>query len=318
MKIATMAVGLGEKEFKSICQSVASAAKLCEAVRSEKVMSMAKADQSPVTIADYGSQAIICKTLQEIFPEDPVVAEEDASDLRTNTEQLKQVAQYVAQTGCSCKEEDILGWIDNGNGKTNMKRFWTLDPIDGTKGYIRGDQYAICLALIEGGHTQAGILACPALDVDGTIGHLFTAQRGKGAFRKQLGVNESASWKKLQVDKSANSAVQSFEASHGNHSAQETVAKAIGIGDMIPMDSQAKYSMVASGKAALYLRLSNYHENIWDHAAGTIIVQEAGGKVTDRNGKPLNFASAKMFENSGVVVSNGSTHDAALSILQNY
>jgi len=86
------------------------------------------------------------------------------------------------------------------------------------------------------------------------------------------------------------------------------------------MDSQAKYAMIASGAAALYLRLSNYHEHIWDHAAGALIVQEAGGNVSDRNGKPLDFASsAKMVKNSGVIVSNGSvTHDKALCILKDF
>jgi 3'(2'), 5'-bisphosphate nucleotidase len=88
------------------------------------------------------------------------------------------------------------------------------------------------------------------------------------------------------------------------------------------MDSQAKYGAVASGQAALYLRLPSpkspdYRENIWDHAAGAIVVEEAGGRVTDMYGKPLDFASKpKMMENQGVIVSNGIIHDTVLAALK--
>jgi 3'(2'), 5'-bisphosphate nucleotidase len=87
------------------------------------------------------------------------------------------------------------------------------------------------------------------------------------------------------------------------------------------MDSQAKYGAVAWGQAALYLRLPSprtpdYRENIWDHAAGTLIVEEAGGRVTDVKGAPLNFGiGTRMEENRGVVVSNGRIHDRVLEEL---
>lgn len=89
------------------------------------------------------------------------------------------------------------------------------------------------------------------------------------------------------------------------------------------MDSQVKYGLVANGEAAVYLRFPNprnkdYRENIWDHAAGAIVVEEAGGKVTDMNGKPLNFRdNEKMLNNHGVVVSNGVIHDRVLEAIKN-
>ena len=117
--------------------------------------------------------------------------------------------------------------------------------------------------------------------------------------------------------------VESVEASHGNQSEQEAVAKAVGITqESVRMDSQAKYGAVAAGEAALYLRLPSpkypdYREKIWDHAAGAIVVEEAGGKVTDMNGKPLDFyTAAKMNDNRGVVVSNGIIHDDVMSALK--
>ena len=88
------------------------------------------------------------------------------------------------------------------------------------------------------------------------------------------------------------------------------------------MDSQAKYGVVARGEAGLYLRVPSssephYREKIWDHAAGAIIAEEAGGRVTDIFGAPLDFSSGIRLErNSGVVVTNGRLHDIILQALR--
>jgi 3'(2'), 5'-bisphosphate nucleotidase len=90
------------------------------------------------------------------------------------------------------------------------------------------------------------------------------------------------------------------------------------------MDSQAKYGVVARGDATLYLRLpsakhADYREKIWDHAAGTLIIQAAGGRVTDMHGKPLDLTSDyKMRDNRGVVASHGARHDAVIEALARY
>jgi 3'(2'), 5'-bisphosphate nucleotidase len=115
---------------------------------------------------------------------------------------------------------------------------------------------------------------------------------------------------------------ESVEAAHGDHARQEALARATGFTQpALRMDSQAKYGAVARGDAALYLRLPSpksphYRENIWDHAAGTLIVEEAGGRVTDMLGQPLDLASdRKMHHNRGVIVSNGALHPAVLEAL---
>jgi 3'(2'), 5'-bisphosphate nucleotidase len=88
------------------------------------------------------------------------------------------------------------------------------------------------------------------------------------------------------------------------------------------MDSQAKYGIVARGEATLYLRVPSpsepgYKENIWDHAAGSIIAEEAGGKVTDTFGNLLDFSSGiKMTKNHGILVTNGILHDIVLKALK--
>lgn len=315
-----------EKELAVATEAVIAAAKLCEAVRRDMVPeAMEKADKSPVTVADYGSQAIICRALLSAFPEDSVVGEEDATELRSpeQADRLKQVTEFVQSVLGTAEPEQITQWIDHGNGAPT-RRFWTLDPIDGTKGFLRGDQYAIALALIEDGDLKVGLLGCPALSFGhGNPGLLFTAVRGQGTWMQPIAGGDT---KQVQVVQPGDAErlrfVESVEASHGNQTEQEAVAKAVGItADSVRMDSQAKYGAVAAGEAALYLRLPSpkypdYREKIWDHAAGAIVVEEAGGKVTDMYGKPLDFyTAAKMMDNRGVVVSNGAIHDAVMSTL---
>jgi 3'(2'), 5'-bisphosphate nucleotidase len=152
---------------------------------------------------------------------------------------------------------------------------------------------------------------------------MFSAIRGQGTTMQSLSGGAAQPTKVVQPgDTERLRFVESVEASHGDQDRQNAVAQAAGITQpSARMDSQAKYGALAAGEAALYLRLPspkypNYREKIWDHAAGAIVVEEAGGRVTDMHGKPLDFFSAaKMMDNRGVVVSNGPIHDAVLSAL---
>ncbi|NER20138.1 MAG: 3'(2'),5'-bisphosphate nucleotidase [Symploca sp. SIO1C2] len=319
-----------ESEKAVAIEAALKAAKLCEKVRQEKVPeAIEKSDKSPVTIADFGSQALICRALAAAFPNDPVVGEEDSAELRepAMAAQLEQVTSYVQAVVGNATSEEVLSWIDRGNGQTGS-RYWTLDPIDGTKGFLRQDQYAVALALVEAGEVKVGVLACPALPVDlnqpeSGRGVLFVAVRGQGATMVAIAGDEPCPIKVIEKDEENLRFVESVESGHGDHSRQEAVAKAVGITtDSLRMDSQVKYGAVASGQAALYLRLPspktpNYREKIWDHAAGTIIVEEAGGRVTDMYGQPLNFSlGAKLVDNQGVIVSNGAIHETVLAALR--
>lgn len=86
------------------------------------------------------------------------------------------------------------------------------------------------------------------------------------------------------------------------------------------MDSQAKYAVVARGEAEIYLRLPTkpgYVEKIWDHAGGVLVVQEAGGTVTDIHGQPLDFTCGRGLEkNQGVIVTSGPFQQAVLQGLK--
>lgn len=316
-----------EHEKQVAIQAVTLAAQLCQQVRQTiQPEAIEKRDRSPVTIADFGSQAIICQQLAAAFPEDAIVAEEDAAVLSQPemANYLAQATQHIQALLPEATSETVIEWISCGNGKVGS-RYWTLDPIDGTKGFLRGEQYAVALALVEDGEVKVGVLACPALDngIDES-GALFVAVRSQGSTIAPL---SGGTAQPIRVVTAANTDqfrfVESVESGHGDQSQQAAVAQAVGItAPSLRMDSQAKYGVVAAGEAVLYLRLPSpktpdYREKIWDHAAGAIVVEEAGGKVTDIHGKPLNFAQDyQMQENRGVVVSNGTCHEAVLAALQ--
>jgi len=318
-----------QKELRTAIDAVTKAADLCVRVRANMVNpdALEKQDRSPVTIADFGAQAVICEILRREFPGDAIVGEEDSADLQQpgNAATLIQIGNYIQQIYPDATEDDICDWIDAGADNVSG-RYWTVDPIDGTKGFLRNDQYAVALALVEDGDVKVGVLGCPALALDlddpnSATGVIFTAVRGEGA---QMAALHSEDFSAVRVVGEDNPDklrfLESVEAAHANHELNHAIARAVGITKpSLRLDSQVKYGALARGDAVLYLRLPsertpNYAENIWDHAAGALIVEEAGGKVTDMYGRPLDFSTDyKMRNNRGVIVSNGSLHQAVLN-----
>ncbi len=319
-------------EMVTAIEAMIMASALCQKTGSDLTgkESILKSDRSPVTIADYGSQAIICKFIKEAFPRDTIVAEEDSTELRkpVHSKILDHVTYYVNEFVPGSSPEAVCSWIDFSS-QVVTNRFWTLDPIDGTKGFLRGDQYAIALALIENGLTKLGILACPNLYVDkdqphGKRGCLFLALRGKGSVQMDMdgGNRRSLSVSKVR-DPSEATITESVEPDHADHLIHQRLAQKLNISKPpLPMDSQVKYGIVARGEATIYLRVPspsepNYKEKIWDHSAGSIIAEEAGGRVTDVLGHPLDFSCGiKMEKNHGIVVTNGILHDVVLEALK--
>jgi len=318
-------------EVVTAVQAAVKASALCQRIRTDLVggESILKSDRSPVTVADYGSQAIICKLIRERFPNDAIVAEEDSEELRRpdRSKILEQVTTYVNAFVPTSSSEEVCSWIDFSSNRVTG-RFWALDPIDGTKGFLRGDQYAIALALIEDGTVRLGILACPNLytDIDhpfGEKGCLFVALRGKGSVQLDSnGLNRRAISVSRVKNPSEATITESVEENHADHPTHRRLAERLNITKpSVRMDSQAKYGILARGEVTLYLRIPSsaepgYKENIWDHAAGTIIAEEAGGKVTDVLGRPLDFSCGiKMVRNHGILASNGILHDIILKAL---
>lgn len=318
-----------QREREIAIQCVREAALLCRAVQakiSDGVLE--KKDKSPVTVADFGSQALVCRAIREAFPNDPIIAEEDSEALRQpgNVHLLEQVVAEVHMLRPGTDAETVSNWIDYGGAQEYSDRYWTLDPIDGTKGFLRGQQYAIALALIVDGEITVAALACPNLppsaDGPGESGVIYTAIRGGGAAAISIdgGIDPAPVSVSETADSSAARFCESVESGHTSHSDSASVSEVLGIqAEPVRLDSQAKYAIVARGEADIYLRLPTrpgYVEKIWDHAAGALVVTEAGGRVTDIAGKPLDFSHGALLKsNRGIIVTNGLLHDRVLDAL---
>ncbi len=314
-----------ERELQIATQAVREASGLCQAVQREITREvLEKKDKSPVTVADFGSQALVCRALRQVFPNDPIIAEEDAAELRAPAQAgvLARVVSHVQRSAGSASADDVSRWIDSGNQKDYCRRFWTLDPIDGTKGFLRSEQYAVALALIVDGQIAVAALACPNLPAGESAGAIFTAIRGQGARCVSLaGGGSTAVRVSTTSDTSQARFCESVEGGHSAHGDSEQVAARLGITQPpVRMDSQAKYASVARGEADIYLRLptrKDYREKIWDHAAGVLVIEEAGGRVSDVAGKPLEFThGGELRANQGVVVTNGRLHDPVVSAVR--
>ncbi len=317
--------------------AVRDASRLCRAVRASfsPEHATAKSDASPVTVADLGSQAVVSLALADAFPNDPIAGEEDARPLRSapGSPIAQAVLEHVSALRTEIDLDGLCEALDRCNDEAGPAgRHWTVDPVDGTKGFLRGGQYAVALALIEAGKVVLGVLGCPNLAVDAAdpvagIGCLFVAERGGGAWQLPLDdageVSEGGQAAERSIHVSNISDVhvarwaESVEPGHSSQPEAAEVARLLGItAEPIRVDSQVKYGLVARGDASIYLRLpiGGYVENIWDHAAGSLLVSEAGGAVTDVDGRQLDFTTGrKLSRNRGILATAAALHDQVLS-----
>ena len=323
---------LDNKEINFALDAVQQATTLVRTIQAELVSpALTKDDRSPVTVADFAAQAMVGYLLAKNAPKDSMIAEEDSTTLRADSsaKALEQVSIFLQRRISQATTESVCDWIDHGR-VDSARRFWTLDPIDGTKGFLRGDQYAVALALVVDGDVQIGVLGCPNLinarqpEIGGE-GSIVIAVRNQGAWTTPITHKSSFSRLKVSPEARASRArlLRSFESGHTNVSQIDIFAQALGIeAEPVRMDSQAKYAVLASGNGELLLRLlssskPDYREKIWDQAAGSLVLQEAGGRITDLNGKLLDFTTGRsLIHNRGILASNGILHPAALQALQ--
>ena len=295
----------------------------------ERIVAESKDDRSPVTVADFAAQAIVGLSLRGCGVE-ALVGEEDAAKLRENTLLRDEVVRAVQRALPDATEDDVLAAIDSGDhagGPTGC--FWTLDPIDGTKGFLRGGQFALALGLIEDGQVQLGVLGLPhwGLQADpsgGSVqvpGSICMATLGGGAQAWSLQGGDPvqlhvAEWAQGDTFRTC----ESVESAHTSHDTSAQINEAFGAHEAVRLDSQTKYAVVAAGAADAYLRLPTrpgYVERIWDHAAGALVATEAGAVVSDIHGKALNFSLGRgLEENKGVICAVPEAHRLILKRIE--
>ncbi|HTX49307.1 MAG TPA: 3'(2'),5'-bisphosphate nucleotidase CysQ [Caulobacteraceae bacterium] len=221
----------------------------------------AKADQSPVTEADRRGEALILEDLAQRFPGVPVISEEHASEFGT---------------------PDAIG-----------PRFFLVDPLDGTKAFVRGDpHFTVNIALIEHGHPVAGAVAAPA------SGELWRTVPGGVLKRHDDGPFEQIRprvWPEGQ-------ALALISHTMKVETADE-LARQYGFHRREPMDSSIKFCRIAEGAADIYPRHGTTME--WDTAAGHAVLIAAGGRVTTPDGKPFLYGKASEGFKNGWFVARG-------------
>jgi len=311
--------------------AVAAACRVARSVQQDAgVRQITKDDRSPVTVADFAVQAIVAMALRDSFHDVLIVGEEHAGMLRQPEHEAvrRAVVEAVRMVHADATEEGVIEAIDACDHDGTAESFWTLDPIDGTKGFLRGQQYAIALARIEGGRVVHGVMGCPNLSADhgrpfddpDAVGVIYAAFDGGGC--RQLSADKPDGEAQPVSTLSGDTVFEpgatvrvcaSVESAHSKHSDTQRVSSHLGLAvEYARLDSQCKYAVVARGQADAYLRMptrKDYVEKIWDHAAGSIIATEAGAVVTDVSGTPLDFGQGRRLEaNRGVVCAASGAH----------
>ncbi|XP_019194010.1 PREDICTED: PAP-specific phosphatase HAL2-like [Ipomoea nil] len=328
-----------------------------------------KDDDSPVTIADWSVQATVSWILSENFGAENVsiVAEEDVRTLSmsesagildkvitTVNECLAEAPRYgLKGPGVALERSQVLEAIRRCNSSGGpVGRHWVLDPVDGTLGFVRRDQYAVALALVDNGEVVIGVLGCPNYPMkvqlnnqnqqNHTMPDIYWTSTGKheegcvmytsrGCGRSWMqplvfDTDKKFEWpnfaREIRVssidDPELATICEPVERANTNHSFTAGLASSVGLRKQpLRVYSMVKYAAIACGNAEIFMKFARagYKEKIWDHAAGVLLVEEAGGVVTDAGGRPLDFSRGVYLEglDRGIVACSGvKLHDAII------
>lgn len=184
-------------------------------------------------------------------------------------------------------------------------RHWAIDPIDGTRGFARkNDEFAIQLALVVGGEAVVGVVYEPAPE------RLTWAARGEGCWARLPGRAEAV---RCSVSATAAHPVVAMSRSRGPDEGRELLLAFAGERSVATYSAGIKLALVARGECDLYLGdYLTLHD--WDVVPGHVLVEEAGGRVTNVDGEPILYdGSGQSLAGRGVLATNGHVHDAALA-----
>ncbi len=297
-------------ELSKIATQIQAFSRYTNQLQRNGIAHQAKADKTVVTKADYFVQAAITHCLNQHTPNVPVLAEETLEGLLTNPKLMVDVDRMLSEVGCTDTAEQLLSLSSHHQTE---ERYWVLDPIDGTRGFIRGDQYAMALGLVEGREVIASILCCPRLPYDGTEGITLLAT----ASGKLVCLSEVSDVQIVPVSASSRRRrgvlTESLELGPSTTHLTSRLKERMGwTSPTLRMDSQAKYGAIAIGCADIYLRFPRAADALefsWDHAAGSHILEASGGTVTDLDGRPLDFSFGSLLrQNRGILATRNVDH----------
>lgn len=303
-----------------------------------------KADASPVTVADFGAQAIVRVALSRQEKRDvKMVAEESAMALQEDRKLARAVAEATNDVlerhgEAPVTVDDVVEAVHASDASQRdddehlRDAFWILDPIDGTRGYLRGGccEYALGLARVQEGQLEVGVMALPNTGrPDGVLGEngiLLRSMRGAGTqwtpietLEECKDADSEREWRKTRVDTAGTLSEASLCVSDHDSAVEWLRLRGASAKLRLCCGSLCKYAAVALGSATAYVQPPDPERMLlksWDHAAGLLCVQEAGGMATDLDGNTLDVCSGAWFAPSrgGVIVSNGRVHEQLLGL----
>lgn len=204
-----------------------------------------KADDSPVTQADREAEILILDRLAALYPDVPAVAEEQS-------------------------EAD-------GRPEVAAERYWLIDPLDGTKGFVAGkESFTVNIALIEAGRPVAGVVTAPASSVT------WRSAPGGGAEMRRFG----EPWRAIKVRNRPDEGIALLSHSVTDEEAARLAARH-GCTQWQGTDSSLKFCLIAEGRFDAYPRTGPTSE--WDTAAGQAVLEAAGGRVLAADGQTLGY-----------------------------
>ncbi|MBM7562257.1 3'(2'),5'-bisphosphate nucleotidase CysQ [Fusibacter tunisiensis] len=220
-----------------------------------------KSDESPVTSADIGANHIILEKLQASFPKDGILSEESEDD----------------------------------ESRFTQKRFWVVDPLDGTKEFIKKNgEFSINIGLVDGGEVVVGVIYIPDWDL------LYYASKGKGAYKKSLKDNSIES---IQVSKRLKPYRLLISRSHPSQKTQLFLAEnAEMIASVTEMGSSIKGCLIADGTYDVYYNFGLSMK--WDTCAMECIVSESGGILRKLNDAPIDYLEDNKLNRGFYIVNN--------------
>ncbi|KAK4152294.1 hypothetical protein C8A00DRAFT_44641 [Chaetomidium leptoderma] len=305
-----------------------------------------KDDLSPVTVADFAIQALLTRTLGDAFPADGFIGEESADELRQSPKLLSRVLAVLAQCAAANTPfrdaDDLCDVIDSCSTLapgTGPDRIWVFDPIDGTKTFIRHEQYAVNIALLEGKRQVLSVVACPLLSVDVRApvtddsvdptgrGCLLYAVRGYGAYTRPLLGDPGEVLQPRRIPRHAENATSPRDLRSVTcwallDSGVDVVHKGVAEQLQVPFPGcdllgwVPRWAVMAVGAANMtvwvYKKRDRYAK-IWDHAGAMLLFEEVGGMITDVHGKEIDLAAGRKLEaNFGFVAAPKKLHHIVL------
>ncbi|WP_213357445.1 inositol monophosphatase family protein [Chlamydiifrater phoenicopteri] len=281
-----------------------------------------KSDGSFVTSADYGVQFLIQQQLAQKTPGIPLVCEENYHDLPEE----KLLSIYNFATQCTTKASpELITEVLSQKHPSIEDSFWLIDPIDGTSGFIRNQAFSVAISLVINKEPLLSVIACSDPTTRLLNPHqpyqVFSARKNHGSFSLSF---SGGSIERKRIHTAQAYTCKFCEASMSTYNQQHQTTRQLSEQLLsrpqpVRLDSQSKYTYVASGKVDFFLRVPyvQVQAKPWDHIPGSLLTAEAGGIVSDLLGRPLTIRNSLCLENNATIVASSrpNVHEEVLTKL---